>query len=81
MKDLIIVGAGGFGREAYYTAKTIGTWNIKVFIDDDVNALSGVQCECKIIGTIKDWKISDNEDYVIGIASPKAKEIVTTMLK
>ena len=81
MKDLIIVGAGGFGREAYYTAKTIGNWNIKGFIDDDVNALSGVQCECKIIGTIKDWKISDNEDYVIGIASPKAKEIVTTMLK
>ena len=33
MKDLIIVGAGGFGREAYYTAKTIGTWNIKVFIE------------------------------------------------
>lgn len=81
MKDLIIVGAGGFGREAYYIAKTIGNWNIKGFIDDNVEALKGVNCECDIIGTVKDWLVSDNEDYVIGIASPKTKEIVVNILK
>ena len=31
MKDLIIVCAGGFGREVYYMAKSIGKWNIKGF--------------------------------------------------
>jgi len=36
MKDLIIVGAGGFGREAYYLAKSLGKWRIKGFIDDQV---------------------------------------------
>ena len=38
MKDLIIAGAGGFGREALYLAKTMNTyeprWNIKGFIND-----------------------------------------------
>lgn len=81
MKDLIIVGAGGFGREAYYLAKTINKWNIKGFIDDNVNALNGVKCECKIIGTIKDWNVSNNEEYVIGISSPKVKEYVVNCLK
>lgn len=80
-KDLIIVGAGGFGREAYYLAKTIGHWNIKGFIDDNLNALEGVRCECPIIGTIKDWVVSENEMFAIGIASPKIKEIVVSGLK
>jgi len=81
MKDLIIVGAGGFGREAYYLAKTIGQWNIKGFIDDNLNALDGIQCECPIIGTIKDWVVSKNDVFAIGIASPKVKELVANRLK
>ena len=81
MKDLIIVGAGGFGREAYHLAKTIGLWNIKGFIDDNLNALDGVRCDSQIIGTIKDWNISENEVFAIGIASPKIKEIVSKSLK
>lgn len=80
-KDLIIVGAGGFGREAYYLAKTLGCWNIKGFIDDNLNALEGVRCECPIIGTIKEWRVSENEVFAIGIASPKIKEIVVNSLK
>jgi len=80
-KDLIIVGAGGFGREAYYLAKTIGQWNIKGFIDDNLNALDGVRCECPIIGTIKDWKVSENEFFAMGISSPQIKEKVVSIFK
>ena len=80
MKDLIIVCAGGFGREVYYMAKEIGKWNIKGFIDDNLNALDGVQMAVPIIGTIKDWKVSDNEAFALGVSNPKTKEtIVSTM--
>lgn len=81
MKDLIIVGAGGFGREAYHLAKTIGNWNIIGFIDDNPNALKGYKCEAKIVGSIKDWTPTENEEFAMGIASPKGKESIANYLK
>lgn len=85
MKDLIIVGAGGFGREALYVASDINKfhpqWNIKGFIDDNLNALDDIKCNYPILGKIKDWETSENEVYVMGISSPQAKEKVSFILK
>lgn len=85
MKDLIIAGAGGFGREALALAKTLNNieprWNIKGFINDIPDALDGVKCSHGIIGTIKDWRPSENEVFIIGISSPKGKEKVASILK
>lgn len=85
MKDLIIVGAGGFGREALYIAKDINkvepTWNILGFIDDNQSALDGIPCDYKIIGTISDWQPQPGQYFAMGVASPKAKEALATKLK
>jgi len=85
MKDIIIVGAGGFGREVLYLIKDINKvnplWNIKGFIDDNLNALDNIKCDYKIIGTIKDWIPSDKEVFAIGVASPTVKEKVTNIMK
>lgn len=85
MKDLIIAGAGGFGREALILAKTLNEidprWNIKGFINDIPDALDGVKCSHSIIGTIKDWIPSENEVFVMGISDPNGKEKVAGILK
>ena len=85
MKDLIIVGAGGFGREALVLAKTLNQiepkWNIRGFINDIPDALDGIKCSHSIIGTIKDWQPSENEVFVMGISSPVGKEKVAGILK
>lgn len=85
MKDLIIAGAGGFGREALLIAKTLNKlehrWNIKGFINDIPDALDGVKCSHGIIGTIKDWEPSENEVFVMGLSSPVGKEKVAGILK
>ena len=81
MKDLIIVCAGGVGREVYYLAKEIGKWNIKGFIDDNPYALDGVNISSSIIGTIKDWLPSDNEVYALGVSNPKTKEAIVNIMK
>ena len=81
MKDLIIVCAGGFGREVYYMAKSIGKWNIKGFIDDNLHALDGVNIALPIIGTIKDWVPSDNEVFALGVSNPKTKEVIVGIMK
>ena len=85
MKDLIIVGAGGFGREAFSLARYLNylkpRWNIKGFINDIPDALDGHDIDGKIIGSIKDWQPSENEVFAMGISSPAGKEKVATLLK
>lgn len=85
MKDLIIAGAGGFGREALLLAKMLNNieprWNIRGFINDIPDSLDGIKCTHGIIGTIKDWQPSDNEVFVMGISSPEGKEKVADILK
>lgn len=85
MKDIIIVGAGGFGRELLQWIKDINMikskWKIKGFIDDNLNALNGYECDYKIIGKISQWKPNKNEVFACAIADPKTKEKVTTLLK
>ena len=85
MKDLIIAGAGGFGREALYLAKTLNEieprWNIRGFINGIPDALDGLQCSHGIIGTIRDWQPSDNEVFVMGVSSPAGKEKIAGILK
>ena len=85
MKDIIIVGAGGFGREAYYLIKAINAvtprWHIKGFINDIPMDLKSKKIEVPILGTIKDWQPSENEVFAMGISSPKGKEKVAFLLK
>ena len=85
MKDMIIVGAGGFGRELLQWIKDINKiehkWTIKGFIDDDLNALEGKECDYSVIGKISEWIPSENEEFALAIASPRTKEIVVNKLK
>lgn len=85
MKNLLIVGAGGFGRELLEWIKDINevspTWKIKGFLNDDLSAFDDYDCEEKIIGTIKDWNPKENETFVCGIASPQGKLKVVSLLR
>lgn len=86
MKNIIIVGAGGFGREALYFTKAAKEsygyeWNIKGFIDDNLSSLSGVDCDYPVLGTIKDWVVGPDDLYVLGVASPNAKEKIVQIME
>lgn len=85
MKKIIIVGAGGFGREAYYLIKDINrvnpTWDLVGFLDDARTTLQDKKIDTPVLSTIDDWTPSDDEYYVLGIASPRVKEIVVEKLR
>lgn len=85
MKEIIIVGAGGFGRELLQWIKDINKvdckWRIKGFIDDNLKALEGYECDYSVIGKISDWQPSENEVFACAIAEPKTKERVVTILR
>lgn len=84
MKDLVIVGAGGFGRELLEIVKNINsvnpTWNVLGFIDDNTEALDDKRCEYKIIGKISDWKVEEGQYFAMAIAKPAVKEKVAKSL-
>lgn len=85
MQNLIIIGAGGLGRETLQWAKDINKnnlqWNILGFIDDNQNALGGCKCSHPIIGTIKNWKPKKEEVFICAIAAPQLKEQMVVLLK
>lgn len=83
--DLIIVGAGGFGREVLQWVKDINkikpTWDIVGFIDDNINALDTLECDYKVVGTIQEWMPKENERFVMAIANPKIKQTIAEIMK
>ncbi len=84
MKHLIIIGAGGMGRTVYSNAlESVGfgeTFDIKGFIDDNLNALDEYPNYPPVIATIKDYQPVEDDVFVssIGGASrrPCMEEII-----
>ena len=60
MKNIIIVGASGLGREVLEWIKDINEvsprWKIKGFIDDNLAALDSLDSEFRIIGFLQKKK-------------------------
>lgn len=77
LKQLIIIGAGNFGREVLCWAKDIPgdqrTWEIKGFIDDNLSSLDGYDVGIPILSSISDYVPQPDELFICAIANPKIK--------
>jgi len=71
MKPLVIVGAGGFGREVFGYATDLG-WDLAGFIDDRPSALEGSTIRSEVIGTFADVDARDFT-WLIGVGDPQAR--------
>lgn len=78
MQDLIIIGAGGRGREFLECVKEVNkvkqTYNVLGFLSDYDDVLSGFKCDIEIIGKIHDWKLPKNVKYLLAIDDPQARQ-------
>ncbi len=85
MRDLVIVGASGFGRELLSIIEWINritpTWNVMGFLGDNLQALDDFDIPYKVIGSINEWEPNGTEQYVLAIAAPRTKEKVVSILK
>jgi sugar O-acyltransferase (sialic acid O-acetyltransferase NeuD family) len=77
MQNLIIVGAGGFGRVTYSQCKGDGAfgkdWVVKGFLDDRPNILDGYKTEVGIIGTPDTYAPQPGDIFIVALGEPKAK--------
>lgn len=76
MRDLVIIGAGGHGREAASFAIEAGKYNIKGFIADDKPDLALLsKYGGEWLGTVDEVSLA-NVDAIIAVGSCRDKEII-----
>jgi len=81
--DVVIVGAGGLGREVYemfYEVYTKEQYNLKGFISDDLNVLDGFPIDIPLLGTIKEYKVKQNDRFILAIGAVEGRKKVAQNL-
>ncbi len=78
LPQLVIIGAGGFGREmlawAEQSVQFGHDWTIKGFIDDNLDALSGRRTPRPIVGRIEDYQPASDDVFICAIGTPVYKK-------
>lgn len=86
MKDIVIIGCGGLGREVAWLIRRINeknsTWNILGFIDDNPNNLEKEFSGYKVIGTTDYLQNYCRETAVVcAIANTNIRKKIITKIK
>lgn len=78
MKNLVIIGARGYGREVCGLARQCSGYNteytIKGFLDDKLDALDGFENYPAIISSVENYEVQDNDVFVCALGSVQWKK-------
>ena len=84
MKNLIIIGARGFGREVYNLAMQcngyLKEYKIKGFIDDKRDALDTFNSYPPIVNSVEDYTVDDNDVFICALGDIQQKKKYTKMI-
>jgi len=85
MKHLIIIGAGGMGRDMYWSAMNClgyGTdFDIKGFIDDDLSSQEGYAGYPPLLGSIDEYQIEKDDVFNCSMGNVQTKAKICEKLK
>ncbi len=84
MKQLIIIGAGGMGRTVYSNVlESVGygeTFEMKGFIDDDLQALDGFSNYPPVLGTISGYQPEADDVFVCSIGGAARRPCMESII-
>lgn len=84
IKKLIIIGAGGMGRTIYSNAlECVGygeVYEVKGFIDDDLNALDDFENYPPVLGTIKDYQPKEDDVFTFSIGGASRRACLESII-
>lgn len=84
MKNLIIIGARGYGREVYNLAIQCEGYNkeyiIKGYLDDKSDALVGFENYPEIISNVENYEIQEDDVFTCALGSVKWKKYYVDMI-
>src|SRR5436190_2704357 len=85
MNRLLIVGAGGFGREVLDWALAVPAekrdWAVFGFLDDRANILDGKNCAFPIVGTAETYNFTNTDRVICAIGDPATRLKYCRLLK
>lgn len=85
LPGLIIIGAGGFGREMLAWARQSiqfeQEWTIRGFIDDNLDALRGMNTPAPMLGRISDYAPKSDEVFICALGVPTLKRRCSEMIE
>lgn len=85
MKDLYIIGAGGFGREVAWLIERINsikpTWNLKGFIDDNETFWDSIEGEYPVLGGCEYLSALEDVYAVCAVGSAIVRKKIIKKLK
>ena len=75
MKRCLVVGAGGFGREAlaWALATNPSDWRVEGYLDSNPAALEGKNTTLAVLGDPGSWVPAHDEVFISGIGDPAAR--------
>ncbi len=77
MKNLIIIGAGAYGREAFTLGKQShgygSEFTIKGYLDSNLDALAQYQEYPPILSTVEEYNIQDDDVFICAIGGIKQR--------
>jgi hypothetical protein len=78
MNKLIILGAGGFGRECLAWARQSvqfeHEWTIKGLLDDNMEALAGMNTPASLAGRIADYQPQPEDVFICALGQPAERD-------
>lgn len=84
MDNIIIIGAGGFGREVYYWAKDTFSnqeFKIKGFLSNNPRDLDNFDIDVPILEDANTYKIEEKDRFIFAIGDIDTKKRIVTNLK
>ena len=84
MYNIIIVGAGGFGREVYLWAKdsfSQDQYKIKGFLEDNPKILDNYDMDVGIIGNLNSYEIKNKDRFLFAIGDTDIKKRLIIKMK
>lgn len=85
MKNLVIIGAGGFGREMFAAAREAVGYGedfcIKGFLDGNPDALKGFAGYPKVIGAPETYEISKNDVFISALGNIATRRRCVAMIE
>ena len=82
MNSLVIIGAGGFGREVLaWSAAGQPDWRIKGFLDDNPSALGDTAPGVPILGPIDGYEPAADDVFLCAVGRPALRRSLSEKLK
>jgi sugar O-acyltransferase (sialic acid O-acetyltransferase NeuD family) len=76
MKQVVIIGAGGFGREVQdWVRQSAAGLPVKGFIDDNLQALDGFSKDVPVLGRTQDYEPGEDEVFVCAMGRVEFKRV------